>query len=163
MTAMVGVHAVGAVLALVAGAVVLLLSKGTRAHRRWGWSYVASLVAMAVSSFGIYELRDGPSIFHLVSVLTLAVVTFGLAQPLRRHRSDWMVRHLLAMQVSYLMLVVTGIAQFFDRLPLPNDALNAIVFLQLPSIVGFVLIVRSSRRHPRDLPLASDSGPLGRR
>ncbi len=38
--------------------------------------------------------------------------------------------HLILMQISYLMLVLTGVA-----LPLPNDALNAIVFLQVPAVV----------------------------
>jgi hypothetical protein len=33
------------------------------------------------------------------------------------------------MQLSYVMLVLTGVAQFFDHLPLPSEALNAIVFL----------------------------------
>lgn len=45
------------------------------------------------------------------------------------------------------MLVVTGIAQFFDRLPLDNDALNAIVCLQVPGAAGVVAIVVSARRH----------------
>ncbi|MBA2414838.1 MAG: hypothetical protein H0V64_02865 [Geodermatophilaceae bacterium] len=50
--------------------------------------------------------------------------------------------HLILMQISYLMLVLTGVA-----LPLPNDALNAIVFLQVPAVVGFVVILRSARRY----------------
>jgi hypothetical protein len=53
------------------------------------------------------------------------------------------------MQATLLVLIVTGTAQFFDRLPLPNDALNAIVFLQVPLIIGIMSIVRSSRKAVR--------------
>lgn len=145
---MVALHVVAAVLALIGGAVVLAMRKGTARHRRWGRGYSLMLTAMALSSFGVYELRDGPSVFHVISVLVLVVLAAGVAQPLRRrHRPGWMFWHLTLMQISYLMLVLTGVAQFFDRLPLPNDALNAIVFLQVPAVVGFVVILRSARRY----------------
>ncbi|MGB7235348.1 MAG: hypothetical protein WBD41_05120 [Rhodococcus sp. (in: high G+C Gram-positive bacteria)] len=66
-----------------------------------------------------------------------------------RRRRDWQRRHAAAMQATLLVLIVTGTAQFFDRLPLPNDALNAIVFLQVPLIIGIMSIVRSSRKAVR--------------
>lgn len=145
---MIVLHVVAAVLALVCGAVVLGMRKGTQRHRRMGRAYVAAIVAMTITSFGIYQLRDGPSVFHGISILTLIVVAAGLAQPLwRQEKKGWLAWHLAMMPLSYLMLVVTGVAQFFDRLPLPNEPLNAIVFLQLPLIVGFYFIVRTFRKH----------------
>lgn len=144
---MIGAHVVAVVVALGAGALVLVAPKGTPAHRRCGWVYAAAIAATAGSSFGIYELRDGPSIFHVVSVATLLVLGAGLAQPVwRRGRDTWRMWHAALMETSYLMTVVTGIAQFFDELPLPSEALNAIVFLQVPLIVGIVAIVGSARR-----------------
>jgi hypothetical protein len=41
---------------------------------------------------------------------------------------------------------------FFDALPLPHPALNAIVFLQAPTVIGFVLIVRAGRREGQVAP-----------
>lgn len=140
-------HVVAAVVALVVGAVVLLRRKGTHTHRLWGWAYTAALAVMALASFAVFELRDGPSIFHVVSVLTLVVLAVGVVVA-RRRRPSWRRRHAVFLPVSYLMLVVTGTAQFFDRLPLPNEALNAIVFLQVPSVLGFAAIIRSARRVP---------------
>lgn len=153
-------HVVAAVVALVAGAVVLLRRKGVRAHRYWGWGYTATLEVMAVTSFGVYELRDGPSVFHAVSVLTLVVLVVGIAEA-RRRRPGWRRRHAIFLPVSYLMLVVTGTAQLFDRLPLPSDALNAIVFLQLPACSASRR--SSGRSGASQRPDAASGGPMSPR
>lgn len=143
---MVLLHVVAVLSALVCGLVVLVVRKGTILHRRLGWLYIASTLVMALSSFGIYELRDGPSLFHGISVAILVIVGSAVYQPLRRRRhSNWVFWHLVLMQISYVMLVVTGIAQFFDQLPFQSPALNAVVFLQLPLIAGIVLISLSAR------------------
>lgn len=52
----------------------------------------------------------------------------------------------MLMGSSILVTVVTGIAQFFDRLPFASGAVNAIVFLQIPQVVGFILIWRASQQ-----------------
>ena len=66
-------------------------------------------------------------------LLIVAVITGGIVA-IRRRRDQR--THSVLMSASYLMVVMTGIAQFFDQLPFPNDTLNAIVFLHLPSVVG---------------------------
>lgn len=140
-------HTSAAVLSVLVGAVVLFARKGTGFHRACGRTYVVAILVMIVSSFFVTEIRDEWSLFHAVSILTAALVLFGWWQPVfGRSRSGWVRRHMLSMQLSYLVLIVTGTAQFFDYLPLPNDALNAIVFLQMPLMVGIVAIVRRSRR-----------------
>lgn len=150
---MIFLHVVAVTATLVAGAIVLLLPKGSAIHKRFGWLYITSIAVMAFSSFGIYELRNGPSIFHAVSVVILVVVGLGTYQPLRRKTcSNWLLWHLVLMQISYVMLVVTGIAQFFDQLPFSSPALNAVVFLQLPLIAGIVLISLSARSR-KDTPV----------
>ncbi len=143
-------HVLGGVAALGTGASVLALPKGTRVHRLLGRGYVASMALLLVTSLGIYELRDEPSVFHGVTILAAALVAAGwtFARRLRGRPAGEPLRwHLRAMQTSYLVLVVTLTAQFLDRLPLPSPALNAMVFLQLPIFLGPVLVVRSKRRH----------------
>ncbi|QII06829.1 DUF2306 domain-containing protein [Rhodococcoides fascians A25f] len=140
-------HISAALLSVLLGAVILLARKGTPRHRHWGRMYGFALLVMVASSFFVTDLRDGWSVFHVVSVLTGALVLCGWWQPVfGRSRAGWVRRHMLSMQLSYLVLIVTGTAQFFDYLPLPNDALNAIVVLQLPLMVGIVAIIRRSRR-----------------
>ena len=141
---MIAFHVVCVVVGLLVGVAVLLRRKGTDTHRMLGWLYVVAMLATAVGSFWIYEVRDGrPSIFHGVSVLITAVVLGGVIALRLGHR--WV--HALLMMSSFLMALITGIAQFFDQLPLPSPALNAIVFLQLPSVIGFWLIWRSAQTH----------------
>ncbi|MCZ4522206.1 DUF2306 domain-containing protein [Rhodococcus ruber] len=140
-------HISAALLSVLLGAVILLARKGTPRHRHWGRMYGFALLVMVVSSFFVTDIRTGWSVFHAVSVLTGVLVLCGWWQPVfGRSRAGWVRRHMLSMQLSYLVLIVTGTAQFFDYLPLPNDALNAIVFLQLPLMVGIVAIIRRSRR-----------------
>lgn len=128
----------GVAVATVTGAWLLLIPKGTRRHRTSGWVSVLALLVTALSSFGIYELRPGlPSVFHIVSVVIVGVIAAGLLA-IRRSRN--LRLHLTPMTTSLLMMVVTGTAQFFDQLPFSSEAWNAIVFLQVPSIVGFALI-----------------------
>ena len=145
---MVIAHVASGLLALLAGGGVVLTRKGTTRHRRVGWCYTAAMVALLGTSFGIRAVSGSFTIFHGVSTASTAVLLAGLSLPVSlRHRvADWTAWHLRLMLTSYLMLVVTMAAQFFDELPLPHPALNAIVFLQLPTVVGFVLIVRAARR-----------------
>ena len=138
---MIQAHVMSVVIGLGVAAFILFLPKGASLHRVLGRVYVGALTGTAVTSFWIYELRPGrPSIFHLVSILILGLIGGGLYM-IRKNRSRWL--HALLMEVSVLVTVVTGASQFFDQLPLPNDAANAIVFLQVPSIVGFTLIWRA--------------------
>ncbi len=146
---MIDVHTFAAVSAAACGAVVLVATKGTLFHRWAGRMYVGALSVMVLCSLWIYEIRDGPSVFHGISLVVVALMGYGTMQAKLRRRRDWPRRHGAAMQTTLLLLIVTGTAQFFDELPLPHDALNAIIFLQLPLIVGFVAIVRGWRRAPR--------------
>ena len=153
---MVIVHVGAVALASATGAWLLMTSKGTRRHRAAGWVYVLALLTTAVSSFGIYELRSGlPSVFHVVSVVIVGVIAAGLFA-IRRRRNPRL--HLLLMTTSLVMMIITGIAQFFDRLPFSNEALNAIVFLQIPSIVGFTLVWRAAANTDREMGAAHTHG-----
>lgn len=144
------VHVLAGCAALLTGASVLLAAKGTRRHRVLGRSYVGSMAVLLATSLGIYETRAGPTLFHGVTVLAASLVLAGVVA-IRRGRgpgrsSDPVRWHLRLMPLSYLVLLVTFVAQFFDRLPLRSPALNAILFLQVPLVLGVVLIVRADRR-----------------
>lgn len=110
------------------------------------------MAVLLVSSVGIYELRGGPSLFHAVTVLAGVLVAAGwwsARQLAATDRLVWRRRHRWLISLSYLALVITFTAQFFDRLPLPSAAANAIVFLQLPLIAGIAAIVVTDRRRGR--------------
>src|ERR1700753_17703 len=80
-------HAFAALAAFVLGLVQFLAPKGTLPHRTIGWIWVALMMAVAVSSFWIHQIRlFGPfSPIHLLSIFTLVIVPIGVW---RAHRHD---------------------------------------------------------------------------
>ena len=140
---MVALHVLSVAIGLVVAGAIAALSKGTAQHRILGRIYVLALLVTSIGSFAITDLRDGRlSVFHGVSVLVMLTIAGGVGAI--RKGVVWL--HALFMLSSALMTVITGIAQLFDRLPFNSEALNAIVFLQLPSIVGFAFVWRAVAR-----------------
>lgn len=112
------IHVVAAAAALLSGAAVLFLAKGTARHRLFGQIAAAGLVAAAVSSFWIAR-QGGYSLIHLLSILTLVSVTLGMVYRrrgnLENHRR-WMVG-------AYFGLVGAGLFTL-----LPGRVMHAVVF-----------------------------------
>jgi uncharacterized membrane protein len=67
------IHLAAALAALCLGVLVLARRKGTASHKALGRAWVGLMVAVAVSSFWIFEIRKGagPSWIHLLSAWTL--------------------------------------------------------------------------------------------
>ena len=111
-------HLVAATAALLSGAAVLFLAKGTATHRFFGRLAAAGLVLAAISSYWIRHW-GGFSPIHLLSILTLVSVFLGVRYRLRgdvdNHRR-WMVG-------AYLGLVGAGVFTL-----LPGRIMNAVVF-----------------------------------
>lgn len=104
-------HLIGALIALVAGIVQLTRPKGTASHRWLGRVWVAIMVAVAVSSFWITELREGRySFIHLISIWTL----FTLAMGVWRIRAGKVKAHAFWMIGTFIggLLVAGGFAVF---------------------------------------------------
>lgn len=76
---MVAIHLAAAILSLIVGALVLARTKGTRSHKMFGRLWVGLMLAVAISSFWILEIRGGAgfSVIHLLSAWTL--VSLALA------------------------------------------------------------------------------------
>jgi uncharacterized membrane protein len=101
-------HAYAALAAFVLGLVQLARVKGTISHRALGYTWMALMLVVALSSFWIQELRVwGPwSPIHLLSVLTLAVLPLGLWHA-RRHHVPGHKRAMLGLFAG--ALVIAGI------------------------------------------------------
>jgi uncharacterized membrane protein len=80
MTVLVALHAIGAFLALLLGAVNLVREpKGDRPHRITGRVWVVSMYWTVLSSFLIREITPGAfSWIHALSVFTFVTLTTGL-------------------------------------------------------------------------------------
>src|SRR6266576_1743080 len=73
------VHAFAAMAAFLLGVVQLAAPKGTLPHRTLCWVWISLMVAVAVSSFWIHQIRLlGPlSPIHLLSIFTLVMLPLG--------------------------------------------------------------------------------------
>lgn len=107
-------HVASAVAALLSGAWVALNRKGTRTHRRWGWVYAGSMVAVNLSALMIYQLtgRFGP--FHVAAIFSLVTVVAAII-PVRLRPVRWVPRHAYWMSGSYIGLLAALAAETTTR------------------------------------------------
>src|SRR6185312_1006422 len=75
---MIAFHVSTASLALIVGALVFLLPKGTELHRKIGYGYVGLMSLSSVSAFFLHGFNGGWSFFHVLAVWTLLTLVLGL-------------------------------------------------------------------------------------
>lgn len=120
--------------ALVVGAIVAWLPKGTDLHRFLGRLYVGATVAYAGASFFMYPSTGRFTPFHAVSIQSVVLVGGGLAlaRVLRRRVRDWRVWHLRFMLYSYVALVVTGLRFALPYVATAGRIGPVVMFVALP-------------------------------
>jgi uncharacterized membrane protein len=105
------VHLIAALGALLLGVVQLSGAKGTVAHRRLGWIWVAMMAVVAVSSFWIQDLFDGFGPIHGLAVMVLVFLPAGIG----RARRGEINSHAATMKGLFLgALILAGV---FTLLP----------------------------------------------
>lgn len=111
-------HLVAALIALASGAWVLWARKGTRAHVRWGYTYLFSMVVLNATALSKYDLTGSFNMFHasaLGSVLTVAGA-FAAAMVYRNTRDRRAIStHGQLMIWSYFGLVMALVAEIVTR------------------------------------------------
>jgi uncharacterized membrane protein len=113
-------HTILATAALVLGAAVLFLRKGTPLHRRLGTVWAGSMMIVAAISLGISSVNPGHfSFIHLLSAITLVNIPYAI----------WMRRrgavraHAIAMTSNYAGLLAAGAFTL-----VPGRIMHAVVF-----------------------------------
>ena len=120
MTQIGTVHFIASLVALLAGAVVLLLPKGTRWHRTWGHAYVWGMVAVVATSFGLWNTTGRFTPFHffaIVAGLTLGAAMYTVLA--RRPKGRWLEAHATWMAWSYVGLCAAAMAETLSRFVMP--------------------------------------------
>jgi len=97
-----GFHTLTAVLAMIAGLVVVFNKKGTVFHKRIGYFYVINMLLLNLSSFFIINF-GGFSIFHFFALLSLATIIGGIVPAIRRTK-NWYGYHFYFMSWSVVGL-----------------------------------------------------------
>ena len=99
-------HVTFGLASLVLGVGVFSLSKGTDLHRAVGALYVFSMFGLNVTAMLIYRVFGGFGVFHIVSLINLALLLVGFGTVLlQRPRRSWLRYHSYFMGWSYVGLV----------------------------------------------------------
>lgn len=153
-------HTVAAVVALVAGAAVLLTRKGTRRHRQLGWAYVVSMLLLNATALLIYRLfgRFGPfhvgAIFSFVTVVAGTAAALGARRARGRHdavaRARAVERHYQWMTYSYVGLAAAAVSEIATRMPAlrprPGEGAAFAITVAVATIVVIGVGARMIRR-----------------
>jgi len=114
------IHASLATAALIIGAAVLFLRKGTPLHKALGRIWAALMMATAALSFAITSLNPGHfSAIHILSIVTLITIPYAVW---RRRMGD-IRAHATAMVANYCGLFVAGAFTLA-----PGRILHAVIF-----------------------------------
>ena len=104
-------HILAAISALLAGAAVLPLPKGTRSHRKIGAIYVLALVLVDVAALSLHR-ENAFGVFHALAVTSLLTIAVGLSPLFLGKRSPMVIAtHAYCMTWSYAGLVAAGCGQ----------------------------------------------------
>jgi uncharacterized membrane protein len=105
-----------ALLAIVAGAVVVFKRKGTRFHRWAGRVYLAAMLALNASALAIYDLYGYFGPFHVAALLSLVSVLMGVRSAwTRKPAQGWRIAHAYWMCWSYVGLLAAAVSETATR------------------------------------------------
>jgi uncharacterized membrane protein len=118
----ISLHAFAAMSAFVLGLVQFAAPKGTLPHRTIGWVWVLLMLAVAISSFWVHQIRlVGPwSPIHLISIFVLVMLPLAVWRA-HRHQVSEHRRAMIALFSG--ALVVAGLFTL-----LPGRVMHAVVF-----------------------------------
>jgi len=105
------VHVVSAVSTFIIGAVLLSgLPKGTKIHKRLGWTWSAFMASTAISSFFLVGLNGGHfSWIHGLSAWTIIILPFALVAA-RQHNVKSHAKHMRGMFLGGM--IIAGLFTF---------------------------------------------------
>ena len=114
-------HVLFAVAALLCGAVVIALPKGTKRHKAVGWTYAVSMMGLNGTALFIFELFGGFGAFHWAALGSLLTVVVGIVPAVRRRPPRrWVELHAQLMSWSYVGLLAAAAAEILTRMPGQN-------------------------------------------
>ena len=108
-------------MALLSGLGVVVRPKGTRLHKRIGWVYAASMLALNATALMIYDLFGGFGPFHVAALVSLLTLLAGMGVAiLRRPKKTWVTHHAYWMSWSYVGLLAAAASEVVTRIRIPG-------------------------------------------
>jgi uncharacterized membrane protein len=144
-------HVLAAVSALLVGAAVLLVPKGTQTHRAIGPVYVLALVLVNVAALSLHRASTF-GVFHALAVASLVTIAVRLSPLLLGKRSPPVIAtHAFCMTWSYAGLVAAGCGQLVVAVGQGDGgwavvvvigtvlSISGVIFGRIPSTLDHVL------------------------
>ncbi|MEP6599002.1 MAG: DUF2306 domain-containing protein [Actinomycetota bacterium] len=136
------VHVIGALVAVISGAVAALVRKGSARHVRFGRRYYRAICVVFATALALAAMRWRQD-YKLAAIGTVAFAAGTVGLHRRRHRPGD-APHINGMGLSYIALLTAFYVDNGPHLPL-WDHLPTIAFWLLPSVVGIPIILRALR------------------
>jgi uncharacterized membrane protein len=159
--AIVGVHVLFALAALVVGAAAMLSRKGRGRHSNLGKIYFWLLFCVFVTMSALSLMRwaqDYP--LFILGALALGCAFLGRAAARRRWR-QWPRLHLTGMGASYILTLTAFYVDNGKSLPVWKE-LPQIAFWFLPGVIGAPVMLHALFRHPFVLAFDRAQAEIGR-
>lgn len=145
--AIIGVHVLFGLVALITGAVAILSKKGRGRHSNLGTIYFWCLFGVFLTMSALSFMRWAENcLLFILGALAFASAYLGRTAVQRRWR-QWPRLHLTGMGASYILMLTAFYVDNGKNLPLWKE-LPEIAFWFLPSTIGVPLILYALFRHP---------------
>src|SRR5262249_27094225 len=140
------VHVPVGMLAVAAGLVAMLQSKGPGPHPKAGSVYYWSLCIVFITASVLSFLRWVEN-YHLFILGLLAFAAASLGRTARRLSPPWLKVHVISMSSSYVLMLPAFYVDNGKNFPLCRE-LPQWAFWVLPSLFGIPIIIRALLTHP---------------
>jgi uncharacterized membrane protein len=154
--AVLSVHVLAGLTAVLTGAVAALTAKGSRRHvqaGRWYYRAISTVFATALALTAMRPRADYQ--LALIGLVAFTAATVGYLHR-RRHRPGD-TPHIIGMGVSYIAMLTAFYVDNGPHLPL-WDRLPSLSFWFLPGVIGIPIIVQAVGRRARPRVTADDRG-----
>ena len=145
-TPLVGAHILGGLICTLSGVGAMFSDKRRGRHVRFGSIYYWSLCWVCASATLLGALRWSED-YYLVMLGVLSLGSASIGRAARRRRwHGWVNTHLVAMGLSYIVMLTAFCVGEAETLPLINE-LPHMSYWVLPSLVGMSCIARALLRN----------------
>jgi hypothetical protein len=142
--AILGVHVLAALTAVLTGARAALTSKGSLRHIRAGRLYYRALTVVFASALALTAMRPRHDYYlALIGVVAFLAATLGYQHRRRRRPGD--TPHIAGMGLSYIAMLTAFYVDNGPHLPL-WDRLPTVAFWLLPGAIGIPITAHAIKR-----------------
>src|SRR5438477_9693683 len=114
------IHAIAALVALIAGLIVFARPRSTPFHRTMAYIYGGAMAVVIVTAFSIYHLTKSFNFLHFATIVSCFPLIIGIGAALSRWPKDrWLRIYYYWMSWSYVLLCAAFFAEIATRIMMP--------------------------------------------